>query len=147
MDWRVKHRLEDFEDYRKKMVIAPIGNTLLALIFLFSSYENFWNNYYVLACIITACFLFYVYQVYHWRTPKLNTLILILYFSIALAEFFYLGLPGYDYVNHINDGEISKGIMFEYLLWLTPLAYFITRLTLGIPLIILWSLDRKLHNM
>lgn len=70
---------------------------------------------------------------YDWKSRSVNISFIVLYIALCIYELYIFSSPAYlvDYDTY----TISKGIMFDLLVWSLPSIYVLLRLALVVPLL------------
>lgn len=91
--------------------------------------------------LISGLLIFLGNLFYGWTSPKINFLFLLIYTLLVVVELSVLGIP--EAVIISNNG-LSKGFFLEIMLYMVPFIYLGVRITLIIPLLIIWYRSLKL---
>jgi hypothetical protein len=131
----MKKTIEDYkmEDRIQMINVTVAGNFLLALILVLPNFVLL-ENYRAQICLFSALVYFAAQRFYDWRSTPVNVLLFLLYGLLLGIEYFTLGLPGLP-MAYDEDYGLSKGVMFDLLVWSLPGIYVCLRIFMIIPLV------------
>ena len=79
---------------------------------------------------------------YNWSNPKINLSFLFVYMVIFFVELLLIGIPEQLLS---SSGRISKGFLFDMVLYMLPFIYLGIRITCILPLLMIYYRSRKLE--
>lgn len=133
----IKKRIAQYqyEDKIRGLYTTIVGNLLLFLVLMLPDFDNILQRPHALICLATAVIFFTFKKSYDWKVNLTNILLVVFYLGLVVYEYFQYGLPygplHYRYENY----QMSKGFMFDLLVWALPLIYLGIRILLVVPLV------------
>lgn len=135
-----------FQDSIDMLQATAYGNLLLALLLAFPDPAGNLENVHLQACLFSFVVFVLAHRNYDWKNQQVNFVFLFVYLGIALAEYLLAGLPGYPLRYDFESYELSRGFMFDLLVWMLPYAYAGIRVGMVIPILAVvrnrYQLDR-----
>ncbi|MCH2083136.1 hypothetical protein [Kordia sp.] len=122
-------------DRKNGLYTTVFANLLLFLCITFASTLSF--NTHAMISMISAMVIFMLISVYDWKSPSINLFVTGGYLGFFLWEFFTLGTAGVSISYQMAEYQVSKGIMFDLMVWTLPSMYMGIRLLAVIPLILM----------
>jgi hypothetical protein len=133
----INQKIKEYKyiDSKNGLYATVFANLLLFLCITFSSTLSF--NLHATISMISAIAIFMLIRVYDWKNQSINLFIIGGYLGIFLWEFLALGTAGVTISYQTGEYEISKGVMFDLMVWALPSMYMGIRLLAVIPLILM----------
>lgn len=131
-----------FDNAKTTIMATVLGNLLLSVCFLFSSYHegNLWENPFFIYSLMSAIVILVIYIFYDWERPILNIGISTCYLLFCIIELVTHGIP-----QPITDasGGYQKGMVLDFALIILPFLYVSLRILLIAPILHTQLLSRK----
>ena len=133
----INQKIKEYKyiDSKNGLYATVFANLLLFLCITFVSTLSF--NIHATISMISAIAIFVLIRVYDWKSQSINLFVIGAYLGLFLWEFLALGTAGVAISYHTGEYEISKGIMFDLMVWALPSMYMGIRLLAVIPLILM----------
>lgn len=145
MNRTTKHRIAkyQFQDSVQAAKTVIAANFIFATLLVMQDYIHVFSGARVYICLLSAGMTLIAHLYLKWESFKINMVIVLIYLSLFLFEYFYVGTP-----NNLvaMDRGLSKGIMLELMIGIIPYLYMTLRILLIIPLLLLAKNSKTYHD-